>query len=188
MNKVSIEYIKHMDKVLMSFPHEAVAKLVDWLEDARRNSKNIFVMGNGGSASTASHWVCDMNKGASYGQSLRYRMICLNDSISTTMAYSNDVSYDVVFVEQLKNFLSKGDLVIGVSGSGNSKNVIGAIEYARQAGARTVGLTGYSGGKLKNLAELSVHFNVDDMQIVEDLHLMTTHICMRATCQGPASC
>ncbi|HTX72174.1 MAG TPA: SIS domain-containing protein [Rectinemataceae bacterium] len=146
--------------------------LLEALEQGRR----IYTMGNGGSAATASHYVADFNKGLSYGKARRFRMHCLNDNTATVLAYANDVSYEEVFVEQLRNFLEAGDLVIGISGSGNSRNVLKAIEYANMAGAVTVGLCGYDGGELKRTAKHAVHVPIDDMQITEDLHMVLDHL------------
>jgi D-sedoheptulose 7-phosphate isomerase len=136
-------------------------------------------MGNGGSAATASHFVCDFNKGLSYGRERKYKFLCLNDNVPALMAYANDVGYDAVFVEQLKNFLQVGDLVIGISGSGNSANVVKAVEYANAHGAVTLALVGYDGGQLKRVAKHCVHVDIADMQIVEDLHMILDHMSMR---------
>jgi D-sedoheptulose 7-phosphate isomerase len=103
-------------------------------------------------------------------------MVCLNDNIPTLTAYANDVSYDEVFVEPLRNFLAPGDLVVAISGSGNSRNVLKAIEYANGAGAVTVGLTGYDGGALKKIARYGVNVPIDDMQVTEDLHMVFDHL------------
>ena len=185
MNSDSVAYVRQLTLALESYPHAEVAELVTLLGEAKKDGRFIFVMGNGGSGATASHWVCDMNKGASYGHPLRYKMLCLNDNFPTVMAYSNDVSYAVIFEEQLRNLLSPGDLVIGISGSGNSPNVVRAIEYANANGGKTIGMTGYSGGALKEKAQHSIHFPVHDMQLVEDLHMMTAHVCMQASCAVP---
>jgi D-sedoheptulose 7-phosphate isomerase len=106
----------------------------------------------------------------------------LNDNMATVTAYANDVSYSEAFVEQLKNFLNRGDVVIGISGSGNSPSILKAIEYANQQGAITVGLTGFSGGKLAGLAQVPVHVPVNDMQKVEDIHMMLFHVAMQVLC------
>lgn len=174
-------YFEKLKKTIDELDKNEIIKFVDVLNKARENGRNIFIMGNGGSASTASHFCCDFNKGASYGvdDKKRFKFICLNDNIATMMAYSNDVSYESVFVEQLKNFLQSEDVVIGISGSGNSKNVLKAIEYANENGAVTVGLTGYSGGRLKELAKYSVNANVEDMQVSEDIHMILCHMIMQ---------
>jgi D-sedoheptulose 7-phosphate isomerase len=133
-------------------------------------------MGNGGSGSTASHYACDFNKGLSYGKSKRFRFICLNDNMPTLLAYANDEGYEEVFVEQLRNLLSPRDIVIGISGSGNSPNILKAIAYANALGAATVGLTGFDGGELRRLARYGVNIPGDNMQVAEDLHLMLDHL------------
>src|SRR5205807_7564443 len=112
--------------------------------------------GNGGSASTASHFATDMVKGASYGRSSRFRVMALTDSLPTLTAYSNDVSYECVFVEQLKNFAEPGDVVIAISSSGNSPNVLRAIEYANSMGCTTIAMSGRDGGKLGPLAQINI--------------------------------
>ena len=143
-----------------------------WFEEARANNRQVFVCGNGGSASTASHFVCDMVKGASYHRPSRFRILALTDSLPTITAYSNDVSYDCVFEEQLKNFARADDLVMGISGSGNSPNVLRAIEYANNTGCKTIALTGRDGGKLGKLAQLNIQVPVQHMGRIEDAHLM----------------
>jgi len=138
----------------------------------------VYIFGNGGSASTASHFVNDFNKGVSAGLDRGFRFYCLNDNVATVMAVANDLSYDQVFALQLRNYLRDGDLVIAISGSGNSPNVLRAIEYAQTRAVETVGLVGYGGGRLKELVDHCVHVPVDDMQKVEDLHLVVNHIMM----------
>lgn len=149
------------------------------LLNAYQNNRNIFICGNGGSASTASHFACDINKGVSYGLDKRFKVIPLNDNFATLTAYSNDVSYSEVFIEQLKNFASEGDVLIGISGSGNSENVINSINYANSNNITTIGWTGFDGGKLKKIAKHSVNVNFNDMQISEDIHMSLVHIIMK---------
>lgn len=158
---------------------EDLDALMHMLEKTRNEGKNIFIMGNGGSAATASHFVCDFNKGISDKQEKKYRFICLNDNVPSMMAYANDVSYDEVFVGSLKNLFRPGDVVIGISGSGNSENVVRALEYANQHNGITVALTGFDGGKLKRIAEYNVHIPIYDMQVTEDLHMMLDHCMMK---------
>lgn len=172
-------YLNRLQDTINRLDKSEINTFINMLLDARDNNKQIFIMGNGGSASTASHFCCDFNKGSSYGFDKRFKFICLNDNVPGMMAYANDVSYDDVFVEQLKNFFTPGDYVIGISGSGNSKNVLKAIEYANANGGITIGLTGYNGGKLKQMCTHSVNMNVDDMQISEDLHMMMDHLSMQ---------
>lgn len=153
--------------------------LMNLLVQARSMGKTVFIMGNGGSASTASHYVCDFNKGISLNANKKFKLICLNDNIPSLMAYANDLSYDDIFVYPLKSYFTEGDMVIGISGSGNSENVLKAIDFANRHGGITVGLTGYSGGKLKQIAQYNVNIPVDDMQIAEDLHLVLDHCMMK---------
>src|SRR5215831_15888898 len=124
-------------QVIQSLDLEKVQQVITVLEEAREQNRRIFVCGNGGSASLASHFTCDMVKGASYNRAKRFRIMALTDSLPTLTAYSNDVSYECVFVEQLKNFAEAGDVVIAISGSGNSPNVLRALEYANSVGCFT---------------------------------------------------
>jgi D-sedoheptulose 7-phosphate isomerase len=135
----------------------------------------IYIFGNGGSSATASHVAGDYVKGVSYGMEKRLRVICLSDNTPGLMAISNDISYDAIFEEQLKNFLRPGDLVIGISGSGNSENVLRALNYAKGKGVETIALVGFSGGKAKQLADKCIHIPVNDMEMTEDLHLLCFH-------------
>lgn len=153
-----------------------VQQAIEWFREAREASRHIFVCGNGGSASTASHFACDMVKGASYDRDSRFRIMALTDSMATITAYSNDVSYDCVFAEQLKNFAQPGDLVMCISGSGNSPNVLRAIEYANSIGCKTIALTGRDGGKLGPLAQLGIQVAVPHMGRIEDAHMIVCHM------------
>lgn len=163
-------------KTLNTIDSGLVQKAIDLFREARDQGRQIFVCGNGGSASTSSHFVCDMVKGASFQRPQRFRIMALTDSLPTITAYSNDVSYDAIFVEQLKNFAQPGDLVMGISGSGNSPNVVKAIEYANSAGCRTIGLTGRDGGKLGPLAQLNIHVANPHMGRIEDAHMVICHM------------
>lgn len=173
------DYFTRLKNVIDNLDIDEINTFMNVLFDAYKNEKQVIIMGNGGSATTASHFVVDMNKCVSYERDKRFKVISLADSISTMMSYANDVSYDEIFVEQLKNFLNEGDVVIGLSGSGNSKNVLKAIDYANKNGGITIGWTGYDGGQLKKISKYSVNANVDDMQLSEDIHLLLTHICMQ---------
>jgi len=153
-----------------------VEQAMQWFETARANGRHIFVCGNGGSASTASHFACDMVKGASYQREERFRIMALTDSLPTLTAYSNDVGYEVVFEEHLKNFAQSGDLVMAISGSGNSPNVVRAVEYANSIGCRTLALTGRDGGKLGPLAQLHIQVPVPHMGRIEDAHMVICHM------------
>lgn len=171
-------YFGTLKRTLDSLDRREVSDFIQALLDARDAGKQIFVMGNGGSAATASHMVCDFNKGLVADGKPRFKFICLNDNMATLMAYANDVSYDDVFIEPLKNFMQSGDLVIGISGSGNSTNVVKAIEWANDNGGKTFSLVGYSVGKLKQVSQRSIHVDIENMQIVEDIHIMLNHMVM----------
>jgi D-sedoheptulose 7-phosphate isomerase len=153
-----------------------VGEAIEVLKQARDANRHIFVCGNGGSASTASHFACDMVKGASFGRDLRFRIMALTDSLPTITAYSNDVSYDCVFAEQLKNFAQPGDVVMAISGSGNSPNVLRAMEYGRSIGCRTIALTGRDGGKLAPLADVNIQARIPHMGRIEDVHMIVAHM------------
>lgn len=149
------------------------------LVKAKEEGRQVFIMGNGGSAATASHYVCDFNKGISFGQEKKFKLICLNDNIPTMMAIANDISYDNIFLYPLQTYYLRGDVVIGLSGSGNSENVVRALNWANEHGAVTIGLTGYSGGKVMKICKHNVHVPVNDMQITEDLHMVLDHCMMK---------
>jgi D-sedoheptulose 7-phosphate isomerase len=169
-------YFEKLKASLDRLSRDELNAFIGLLLDARAAKRTIFTMGNGGSAATASHFAADFNKGLSYGKQGRFRMVCLADNTATLTAYANDVGYEDVFVEQLRNFLEPGDLVIAISGSGNSKNVLKAVEYANAHGGVTIGITGYDGGALKHAAKHGVHVPVDDMQVAEDLHMVLDHL------------
>ena len=172
-------YLTRLKSTLDRVSIVEIDKVMNVLVEARDLGRQIFVMGNGGSAATASHFVCDFNKGVSFDKKERFKFICLNDNLPTLMAIANDLSYDDIFVEQLKNYFHSGDVVIGISGSGNSANVLKAVEYANANGGKTVSLTGYNGGKLKEIAKYGIHVPLDDMQITEDLHMVMDHLMMK---------
>ena len=155
---------------------EKVGRAIEILAQARTEGRRIFVCGNGGSASTASHFATDLVKGASYGRTSRFRILALTDSLPTITAYSNDVSYECVFVEQLKNFAEPGDVVIAISSSGNSPNVLRAVEYGNSMGCRTIALTGREGGRLGPLAHLEIQVAHRHTGRIEDLHMMVLHM------------
>jgi len=174
---VDIEsYFTRLKATIDSISRDELQNFLGLLLGALERGAQVFIMGNGGSHATASHFVADFNKGLSYGKARRFRFICLGDNTATLTAYANDVSYEDVFVEQLRNFLEPGDLVIGISGSGNSRNVIKAIEFANASGAVTLALTGYDGGALKRTARHGVHVPIADMQVTEDLHMVLDHM------------
>lgn len=163
-------------KAIETVELEKVGQAIDILTQARDRGRRIFVCGNGGSASTASHFVCDMVKGASFQRDKRFRIMALTDSLPTITAYANDVGYDCVFVEQLKNFAEPGDVVMAISGSGNSPNVLQAVEYANSIGCRTIALSGRDGGKLGPMAQLNLQASIPHMGRIEDVHMIVMHM------------
>ncbi len=170
------EYKLKLLTALDTIDLNSVSRAIELLVEARDANRHVFVCGNGGSASTASHFVTDMVKGASYGRDARFRIMALTDSLPTITAYANDVSYDCVFAEQLKNFAQRGDVLIGISGSGNSPNVVGAIEYANSIDCRTIALTGRDGGKAGAAAQLEIRARDQHMGRIEDAHLIVCHM------------
>ena len=183
-DKFSLNYLKELEELLNIFPHDRFEEIGKALLSAYEDEKQVFIMGNGGSGSTASHFVCDINKGSCFDLEKKFRVFCLNDNIPTILAYANDLSYDKIFVEQLKNYLNKGDVVIGISGSGNSENVLQAISYAKEKGAKTIGLSGFSGGKLAKMVDIPFVALMNDMQKVEDVHMIVVHMLMQYLCKA----
>ena len=170
------DYRRHVSDAMAKVDLGKVGTAVEWLRKARDAERNVYVCGNGGSASTASHFVADMGKGASYNRPTRFRIMALTDSLPTITAYANDVGYDCVFAEQLRNFARPEDIVIALSGSGNSPNVVSAVECGNQSGCRTIALTGRDGGKLGRLAQLNIQVGVQHMGLIEDCHLVICHM------------
>ena len=159
---------------------DQIKKIIEHLINARNNGKTIFTMGNGGSGSTSSHFVSDLLKTAIINDSDRFKAISLVDNVPVTLAWSNDVSYDCIFSEQLKNFLADGDIVIGFSGSGNSKNIVNAFEYAKTKGTICIAISGMSGGKISKLADISLIIPSNDMLIIESMHILICHCMINA--------
>jgi D-sedoheptulose 7-phosphate isomerase len=173
-------YLTNLKTVIDGFDLAMYDRMVVDLLEAYANKAKIFVMGNGGSGATASHLACDINKGCCLDLDRKFKMICLNDNIPTMLALANDISYEVVFEEQMKNFFEPGDLAIGISGSGNSENVLRAMRYAAAHGGRTQGWCGFGGGKLAKLVDLAFVVPSNDMQQVEDAHIIVAHMLMQS--------
>ncbi|MBE6588061.1 MAG: SIS domain-containing protein [Ruminococcaceae bacterium] len=174
------KYLETEIQVLKSLDLSELNDAVGAILAARDRGAAIYTMGNGGSSATASHMVCDLSKGIYENiGGKKFLCECLSDNVPTITAIANDLSYDDIFSFQLKDKLCKGDLVIAISGSGNSKNIIKAVEFAKSVGAVVVGITGYSGGKLRELCDYSMHAAIDDMQISEDVHMIFDHMLMR---------
>lgn len=169
-------YKSELMQALDTIDLEAVQSVIEILRRARDEGRQIFTCGNGGSAATASHFVCDILKGASFGREKRFRIMALTDSLATLTAYSNDVSYECVFAEQLKNFARPGDVLVSISGSGNSPNVLRAMEYANSIGCHTIALSGRDGGKMGPLAKTEVRVSHPHMGRIEDGHMIVLHM------------
>jgi D-sedoheptulose 7-phosphate isomerase len=152
------------------------------IDDAWKRGAQVITLGNGGSSMTALHFITDWNKSVYMSGKRQFRGRSLVDNMGLLMAYGNDISFQDLFAEQLKNILQPGDLVIAISGSGNSENVIRAVDYANDNGAVTLGLCGYSGGRLKEKAQHVIWANVNDMQLCEDVHAIFGHIVMQKLC------
>jgi D-sedoheptulose 7-phosphate isomerase len=170
------DYRKQLIETIAQLDLSKVDQAIEWLKEARANHRHIFTCGNGGSASTASHFVCDIVKGASFNRQSRFRIMALTDNLATMTAYSNDVGYECVFVEQLKNFAEAGDVLLAISGSGNSPNVLRAVEYANASGLKTIAMTGRDGGKLGPMAQLNIQAPVPHMGRIEDAHMIACHM------------
>jgi D-sedoheptulose 7-phosphate isomerase len=183
LKKIIADYSADFKEAIDRLPFAELEEIIDIIWSAYVQERNIFIMGNGGSAATASHFACDLNKGVSLGLRKRFKAICLNDNVPIMLAYANDVSYDEVFVGQLRNFLKPNDVIIGISGSGNSKNVLKAIQYGNTARAITIGFTGFKGGQLGKIAKHKVIIDSNDLQKIEDAHLVLCHIIMQLFCK-----
>ena len=179
-NPVSTDYVRgylaRVEHTLRTVDPKQVAKVGELLTYARNEGKQVFFCGNGGSAALASHLAVDIGKGCSRGRDKRFRVISLTDNTPWLTALGNDISYDDVFVEQLKNYAQPGDVFIAISGSGNSKNILKAAEYAREKGCRTVAISGFAGGKVKDIVEHHVHIKADHMGLIEDGCHVVGHI------------
>lgn len=171
-------YISLETAVLQELHTDQINDVLNILEQALEQEQNIYIFGNGGSAATASHFQNDFNKGVSEHTGKKFRFQCLNDNVATILAIANDIGYEEIFRFQLRGKVKKGDVVIAISGSGNSKNVLYAAEYAKENGAAVVGMTGFSGGRLKEICDYSLHVPVHSMQITEDIHMVFDHLMM----------
>lgn len=170
------EYRDALVRAIGTIDTDLLEQFRQLLVDARSHGKTVFTCGNGGSAATASHFATDLLKGASFGKDTRFKVFALTDASSTISAYSNDVSYDIVFEEQLRNFLNPGDIVVAISGSGNSNNVVRALQFAKSSGAHAVAFTGRDGGELGRAATLHINVAEQHMGRIEDAHMALCHM------------
>lgn len=173
------EYYDREIRIIQNLNIDEINDAMNVIYDSYKEDGTIYVCGNGGSAATASHMQNDFNKGISEYVDRKFNFYCLNDNVATIMAIANDIGYEEIFRFQMRNKIKKNDLFIGISGSGNSKNVLNAAEYAKEQGIPVIGITGYSGGKLRELADYNMHVNENDMQIAEDIHMTFDHMMMK---------
>ena len=182
------QYIADLQPVLQKLAAEDLARVESLLLQARADGRTIFIIGNGGSAATASHMANDLNKGASVPGAARFRALALTDNVPLITAWANDTRYDHVFVEQMANLFKPGDVLVAISGSGNSPNVVAAMEWTRREGGVTIGLTGGTGGRLKGLADCCIVVPSGRMEQIEDMHLVLSHalcVSLKAKIAGP---
>jgi D-sedoheptulose 7-phosphate isomerase len=176
------DYIEQHNLVMDSLNHKEIAIAIGLIEEAISQGRRVAVCGNGGSAVAASHYITDWNKMVYIHTNVRFNGVCLSDNIGLITAYSNDLSYNEVFSEQVKNLLYKDDLLITLSGSGNSENVIKATIVANEMNVKTLAICGYDGGKLKKVSNNSVWIRSNDMQLCEDAQTVFGHIVMKSLC------
>ena len=172
------DYLAKETEILNKLDVNAINAALNLLLETMETGSTVYIFGNGGSSATASHFQNDFNKGVSEHTEKKFNFLCLNDNVATVMAVANDIGFEEVFRFQLRGHLKPGDVIVAISGSGNSKNVINAVEYAKAQGNRVIGLTGFSGGKLKQLADISLHAPIHSMQITEDIHMIFDHLMM----------
>jgi D-sedoheptulose 7-phosphate isomerase len=176
-------YVEEARATLERIPLDVADRIFQILSDAYRDDRLVIVMGNGGSAALASQFAVDLSKGTAVPGRRRFRVISIVDNTPVMTAYANDLSYADVFSEQIRTLARAGDVVLGISGSGNSQNVLNGLKAARECGATTVVLTGYQGGKAKDVADVALIVPSGDMQHIEDCHLTLTHMYMQAMCE-----
>lgn len=172
------DYINLEIEILNKLDINAINDAMNLIYETYEKEGTIYIFGNGGSSATASHYQNDFNKGISEYVDKKFRFSCLNDNTPTIMAIANDIGFEEVFRFQLKNKLREDDIIIAISGSGNSKNVINAVEYAKKCGNKIIGITGYDGGKLLKLSDVSLNVPVMSMQVTEDVHMIYDHLMM----------
>lgn len=176
------KYLEQEIEIIKSLDRNAINTIMNEIRKSQERGSTIFICGNGGSAATASHYCCDFNKGVSGLEDKNTNFVCLSDNVPTIMAIANDISYDEIFAYQLKNRIKKGDILFAISGSGNSKNVVRAMEVAKEKGNMIIGLCGYNGGKVKEMSDVCLHVNINNMQITEDVHMILDHCMMFVLC------
>lgn len=176
MEKFIAQYLESIGDIIKNLDLKNIGEVIKEIKKAYKEDKRIFVFGNGGSAATANHFACDFGKNAIKDENKRIKIISLSSSISSITAYGNDVGFDSIFEEQLKNLMHDGDLTICISASGNSPNILKAAEYAKKRNGTVISLTGFDGGKLKESSDLNVNVDSDSYEKIEDVHVIITHI------------
>jgi len=179
LEKNTQNYINKLTEALHNKCMKKVPQLVEALREAWRNRRSIYLCGNGGSAGNAIHLANDLLYGAGINEGIGLRVEALSANPAVITCLANDIGYENIYAEQLRVKAQKDDILIVLSGSGNSENIVRAIEAGNKIGMRTFAILGFSGGKSKELAQIPIHFEVDDMQIAEDLQLIVGHICMQ---------
>jgi D-sedoheptulose 7-phosphate isomerase len=175
MNSVK-DYFETQVRLFNQLDYAPVEQVIARLDRARAEGRCIFLFGNGGSAATASHFACDLGKGTIQPDRLRLQVISLADNLATLTAYANDLGFDTIFAEPLITLAKPGDIAIAFTASGNSPNVVRAVQAAEKIGVTTIGFTGFDGGKIKDRVELNVHVPINSFPHVEDIHLALTHV------------
>jgi len=173
-------YLSSLQETLNELPKENIVSVIELLKSARLDGRQVFIMGNGGSASTATHFVCDLAKNTRKDGLPHFKVIGLADNMALFSAYANDEGYENVFSQQLANLVLPDDIVIGISASGNSMNVLNALALAKSRKAITVGFTGFDGGQMAPMVDLNVHVNSSIIEHVEDIHLMLEHMIVKS--------
>lgn len=172
-----VNYIHNLIELEQAFQFGAMVEIIRYFEKARAQDKRIFVFGNGGSASHANHFACDLGKNVTRNENGRFHIISICENMALVTAYANDAGYNNVFIEQLKNYsLKLGDIILAISASGNSPNVVKACEYAKSREATILSMTGFTGGKLKQLSDVSLYIPSNEYEKVEDIHMAAMHI------------
>ena len=175
-----IDYVTVLQETLNQLPKDEIVRVIELLHSARLTGKQVFIMGNGGSASTATHMVCDLAKNTRKTGWPHYKVIGLSDNMAIFSAYANDEGYENVFAQQLANLVMPEDIVIAISASGNSKNVLNAVSLAKSQNATTIGFTGFDGGHLAKMVDINLHVDSNIIEHVEDAHLIIEHMIAKA--------
>lgn len=177
MENYTLNYINSVNEAIKLIDAKQMSRVLNRLDETRIDRGRIFVFGNGGSSALANHFACDLGKNVSAQEEMRFSITSLCDNMGSITAYANDQGYENVFSEQLKNFrLCEKDVLIGISSSGNSPNIVKAVHYGKSKGCTIIGLSGFNGGKLKELSDMGIHIENGEYEKVEDVHSVVLHI------------